>query len=214
MQTQQNIFSKQIDYLIKYYKDNGNYDKYEAKRLLILDSIPQVLKDIGFRGDNLTLSVTKFFGILEKHSDELNENILKQLPDKLANPLAIIKSKKRADSIVMIIDLDNEYGHKLIVPISLQNNHSETDVLGVTRAASINILSTYGNNDNYDSRAIELLEYAVKNKEVIYINNDSNVYDILEELVPDIVFYKKGDLYDFKNNEAKNFNSQNTQYTP
>jgi hypothetical protein len=68
MQTGQNMFSKQINYLIKYYKANGNYDIYRDKKLVILDSIPQVLKDIGFRGDNLTLAVTKFFGILEKHT--------------------------------------------------------------------------------------------------------------------------------------------------
>ncbi|MDR2828328.1 MAG: hypothetical protein LBV51_02785, partial [Acholeplasmatales bacterium] len=87
MQTQTLTFAQQIDIVIKEFKTVGNIDKYKWRRLVILDSIPQVLKNIGFRGNNLTLSVKKFFTILEEHSDELNEEILKQLPEKIANPL-------------------------------------------------------------------------------------------------------------------------------
>jgi hypothetical protein len=160
----------------------------------------------------LTLSVKKFFTILEEHSDELNEEILKQLPEKIANPLAIIKSKTVPNSIVMIINLDNEYGHKLVVPISLQNNHEEIDVLGVSRVASIDISSVYGTNDSsFKSKANALLIDAVEDKEIIYIDNELDAYDILEKLAPDIVYYKQGDLYDFKGNEVKTFYPQPIQ---
>ncbi|MDR2827946.1 MAG: hypothetical protein LBV51_00810 [Acholeplasmatales bacterium] len=211
MQTQTLTFAQQIDIVIKEFKTVGNFDKYKWMRLVILDSLPQVLQNIGFRGDNLTLSVKKFFDILDKHSDELNEEILKQLPDKIANPLAIIKSKSLPNSIVMIIDLDNENGNKLIVPISLQDRHPEIDILGATRLSSIDISSVYGNDDDDNPRANELLEYAINSKEVIYIDNDLDVYDVLKELAPDIVYYKQADLYDFKNNEVKAFYPQPIQ---
>jgi hypothetical protein len=155
----------------------------------------------------LTLSVKKFFTILEEHSDELNEEILKQLPEKIANPLVIIKSKSVPNSIVMIIDLDNEYGHKLVVPISLQNDHPEVDILGVNRAASINISTIYGGDNNYPKEII-LLKQAFNSKEIIFIDYDAKNYATLKHIFKEIVKYSVSDLYDYKNNDAKAFSQK------
>ncbi|MDR2827983.1 MAG: hypothetical protein LBV51_01015 [Acholeplasmatales bacterium] len=121
--TKEYIFSLQINELIKEYKAIGIVNKYITKKLVIINCIPKILIDIGFKGENITFSVDNVFKVLNDHKIESDIKTLRQLPDKIVNPLAIIKSTSRTNSIVMIVDLDNKFEHKLIVAISLQKTH-------------------------------------------------------------------------------------------
>lgn len=152
-----NKFSKVIDNHIKKPYAPGKY-------LKVMDSVPQLLQDIGLEDTEIYMAKRHFNDITHKESKEngkwhgLTIEEVKQAPYIINNPAIIIDSLSREDSIVVISHSLDYKKRPIIISISRdQSGKLELDTNFMT--------SMYGRNTfkNYIER------HAEKNK-VLYIN--------------------------------------------
>lgn len=158
---QNNIFSKQVDEVI-----NGTYPKTDM--LIVNESTPQILQDLGLKNLPITMTQKHLDTIMNKEGKysganyhNLGIDVVKQLPDALNRPLNVLKSATKDNSIVVVTDLSDKNNNIVIASIAIdgkgQINHIKIDSNVMT--------SAYGKN-NYDT-------WMQKNK-------DNIIYDIDE----------------------------------
>lgn len=94
-----------------------------------LGRIPAVLEKIGCGKKNMYITQRHIRYILHdsatatSHYHNIAIRQLKQLPELLENPLAVLSSEKKPDTIVAILDARDQKGNQLIVPIK-RNGHA------------------------------------------------------------------------------------------
>ncbi len=152
-------FSSQIDDVLAGRHD-PNYDLYVGKT-------PQVLLDIGFENKPLLMRNSKVKEILSKHS-EMSAELIKKIPQAIADPVMIVKSKTNpAESVVAITDIQTSKG-EMIIPVWINQDGTYLDVeLGDSIRLNTNfVASAYGRSTK------SLVEYAIENDEVLYYSKD------------------------------------------
>ena len=152
-------FAEQIDDVLA-GKHDPNYD-------LFVSETPQVLRSIGFENKPLLMRNSKVKEILAKHP-EMSVELIKQIPQAIADPVMIIKSKTNpTESVVAITDIKTSNG-EMIIPVWINQDGTYLDVeLGNSIRLNTNfVASAYG-------RSIKaLLSYAIDNNEVLFYAKD------------------------------------------
>lgn len=139
------------------------------RRVVVLSQTPLVMHLIGTEFGQLTASDHIFDGIFPEDADEskgrhihreITKEVLKQLPVALTDPIAIFKSATDDNAIVMMLDINDEKGNTVVVPvgINLPIRRKGTGFLNLIR-------TTYGK----DKR--EWFEEQITKGRSIYINN-------------------------------------------
>lgn len=90
---------------------------------------------------------------------------LKQLPELLENPLAVLSSEKKPDTIVAVLDAKDQNGNQLIVPIK-RNGHAFYQ--GKHVEANF-VLTAYGKRN-----IIHYLEKNVANGNVLFMDKKAS----------------------------------------
>ena len=152
-------FSKQVDSV-----KNGTYPKNDM--LTLLSKTPQPLLDIGL--DNLPITMTQrhLDTIMNKNGKyknanyhDLGEDIVKQLPEAINNPLDIVQSNTDSNSIVLTTYLADKQNRTVIASIKIdgkgQINNIEIDTNVMT--------SAYGRK-NYD----KFMQDNIRNGNLLY----------------------------------------------
>ena len=139
-------FGEQIDAV-----KQGNYPKKDV--LVVSKSTPQVYKDIGLGDLPITMTQKHLYTITNAEGKYKNSNyhdididVLKQLPEALENPLNVLKSSTRDDSIVAITALADKNDKPIVASIKIDGEGRINDI----KINSNALTSTYG-KDNYDS---------------------------------------------------------------
>ena len=140
-----NSFAKQVDEVL-----NGTYPKGDM--LVVSENTPKILQDIGLKDFPITLTqrhlktITNFSGNYQgANYHNLGVDVVKQLPNAIANPLNILKSDTRSDSIVVITELADNQDRPIIASIKIDGKGIINDI----EIDSNVMTSAYGRN-NYD----------------------------------------------------------------
>lgn len=169
-------FAKQIDEV-----KNGVFPKNNT--LVLLKNTPKVLKDIGLNDLPITMTQKHLETISQDKGRYKNANyhnlgidVVKQLPEAIANPLNIYKSSTKDDSIVLVTHLSDKKGNIVLASIKVDGKGT---INGIIVDAN-HMTSAYG-KDNYD--------YNIDKKTGEYkpgwaeLNKDNMIYDIDEGII-------------------------------
>ncbi len=154
-------FSEQIDDVVS-GEHNPVYDLYVGKT-------PDVLVKLGFANQPLLMRNSKIKEILNDHSD-MDVDLIKKIPGAVADPVMILKSKTHPkESVVVLTDITTSKGH-MIIPVWVSQDGTYLDVeIGKSIPINTNfVASAYGRNVK------GLIEYALKNNEVLFYAEDKN----------------------------------------
>lgn len=121
----------------------------------------EALQSIGARTDNIYMRKSKIGIIFEDHP-EVTVDVIKKVPDILENPVLIIKSLTRPDSIVLLGEEKAENGNSLMVALELTPKPG-----GRTEAEFSLVTSAYGRDD-------ENLRNLINNSELLYLDTNKN----------------------------------------
>ena len=113
-------FAKQVDAYL-----NGKMGKYDFFSVM---RTPLVLQICSPEVKALPMLMTQsvMTKIIKKHN--LSPDMIKQLPRNIDDPILVLKSATREDSIVAMLELQNHNGENIVVPVSL--NVSQKDNSG------------------------------------------------------------------------------------
>lgn len=160
----QDIFSKQVDEVL-----NGTYPTQNM--LIVSENTPQVLQNIGLNDLPITMTQRHLKTIMNPSGEykganyhDLGVDIVKQLPQAIANPLNVLKSNTKSDSIVVITELADKQDRPVIASIKIDGKGQINDI-----EIDTNVLTSAYGKDNYDS-------FMKKN-----IANGNMLYDIDED---------------------------------
>ena len=153
-------FAKQVDDVKK-----GIFPKED---MLTLGKTPQVLKDIGLPDLPITMTQKHLDTIMNENGKYKNANyhglgeeIIKQLPEAINNPLDVVKSSTKDDSVVLTTYLSDKQGRTIIASVKIDGKGLINDLIIDTNVMT----SAYGRN-NYEKWMQENLD------------NDRVLYDI------------------------------------
>ena len=121
----------------------------------------EALQSIGARTDNIYMRKSKIGMIFEDHP-EVTVDVIKKVPDILENPVLIMKSLTRPDSIVLLSEEKAENGNSLMVALELTPKPG-----GRTEAEFSLVTSAYGRDD-------ENLRNLINNSELLYLDTNKN----------------------------------------
>lgn len=121
----------------------------------------EALQSIGARTDNIYMRKSKIGTIFEDHP-EVNVDVIKKVPNILENPVLIMKSITRSDSIVLLSEEKAKNGNSLMVALELTPKPG-----GRTEAKFSLVTSAYG-------RADENLRNLINNSELLYLDTNKN----------------------------------------
>lgn len=121
----------------------------------------EALQSIGARTDNIYMRKSKIGMIFEDHP-EVTVDVIKKVPDILENPVLIMKSLTRPDSIVLLSEEKAENGNNLMVALELTPKPG-----GKTEAEFSLVTSAYGRDD-------ENLRNLINNSELLYLDTNKN----------------------------------------
>ena len=161
-QIQNNTTQKQLAPLnkqaqIKY--DSNNFAKQveninnikENDSIKVLSNTPKVYIDLGIKDLPMTITKNHTLWAMEKQSNNthrhgIEKEIIKKIPEAIQNPLNIVESGSRNDSIVAITELSDSKGNLIIVPIKVSGRATVNEI-----QIDANVLtSIYGKDKNYD----------------------------------------------------------------
>lgn len=138
-------FSKQVDSVI-----NGTFPKNDM--LTLLSNTPKILQDIGLKNYPITMTQKHLDTIMNaegKHKNanyhNLGEEIVKQLPEAIANPLDIVQSNTNKNSIVLTTYLADKNNNTIIASIKIDGKGTVNDV-----RIDTNVMTSAYGKDNYD----------------------------------------------------------------
>ncbi len=137
-------FAKQVDAV-----KNGTFAKRD---MLTLGRTPKILQELGLKDLPITMTQKHLDTIMNesgKHKGAnyhgLGEDIVKKLPEALNNPLDILKSSTKDDSIVLTTDLSDKQDRTIIASIKIDGKGDINNIRIDTNVMT----SAYGRN-NYD----------------------------------------------------------------
>ena len=137
-------FAKQVDAV-----RNGTFAKRD---MLTLGRTPKILQELGLKDLPITMTQKHLDTIMNESGKYkganyhgLGEDIVKKLPEALNNPLDILKSSTKDDSIVLTTDLSDKQDRTIIASIKIDGKGDINNIRIDTNVMT----SAYGRN-NYD----------------------------------------------------------------
>ena len=121
--------------------------------LVVSKETPQILQDLGLKNWPITMTQKHLNSIMnEKGTDlkanyhNLGEDVVKQLPKAIKQPLNVLKSSTKDDSIVIITELSDKNDNIVVASIKIDGKGRINDIFIDTNVMT----SAYGKS-NYDS---------------------------------------------------------------
>ena len=121
----------------------------------------EALQSIGARTDNIYMRKSKIGTILEEHP-EIDAGIIKSVPNVLENPVLVMKSLTRPDSIVVFGEEKARNGSNLMVALELTPKPG-----GRTEMEFSLVTSAYGRSDAN-------VQNLINNSELLYLDTNKN----------------------------------------
>lgn len=151
-------FSKQVDAV-----KNNTFPKND---MLTLGKTPKILQELGLPDFPITITQKHLDTIMNESGKykganyhNLGEEIVKKLPEALNNPLDILKSNTKDDSIVLTTDLSDKQDRTIIASIKIDGKGNVNDI-----RINTNVMTSAYGKDNYD----KFMQDNIKNGNLLY----------------------------------------------
>ncbi len=168
-------YTKSFAEQIEDYK-NGIIPKYDT---LLVGSTPKILQEIGFNALPVTINQRHIDYALNgtKNAEHfLGDELLKQLPEALKEPIAIISSKtKNNTSLVAMLELKHS-GEQIIVPVVIDGLGHQNGIIIDSNA----LTSVYGRNNSLKMLANAINDEANGNLFSVYYLNKNKATALLQ----------------------------------
>ncbi len=177
----------------KFISDYDNWDKKNQYKVFILGKTSNALKSIGLSDKTITMDSSKILKIKKKHS-AMTDNIIKDIPKVLENPVAIMKSKTKNNRITMFGSLTDTDGKPVLAVLELN------PMKYGYKLDEYKVASAYG-KDN--------LQNLIDTSEMLYVDNKKRTTDLLNEtrLQLPSTFNKSSSLKNIVSNNNTNVNN-------
>ena len=165
--------SEYADEVQAWYDSTKETDRTVSPGYFDVGATSDALKSIGVRDGSIYFRKSKIGSILEDHPD-MDIDIIKQVPNILENPVLVMKSKTRDDSIVLFGDVRTKNGDSVMAAMEL------TPKAGGGSVAEFSLVSSA--YERTDDSIRNLLSGNDKNNgadesEILYIDPDKNRAD-------------------------------------
>lgn len=128
-------YKNEID---EWYRNTTSEERLRDGGRFLIGRTSDVLKSINVKDYNIYFAKSKIEKILNKHHD-MNIEFIKQVPEILENPILIMDSVTRSDSLVVLGDLVSKNGEPVIVSLLVDPKNKS----GIIQDFGI-ITSSYG----------------------------------------------------------------------
>lgn len=137
--------------------DEWGAGSYEPERYINFGKTPEVFKLLGSDSSQLSIQSQVLNKVIkEKHG--LDVDVVKQLPEQLANPVMILKSRTVPNALVALTELVDNEGRSVIAAIHLNKKAGRNLVVD-------KITSVYGRNN-----AGKFISENIKEGNLVYLN--------------------------------------------
>ena len=141
-------------------KQYDNWDKKKSGFAFRIGTTSKALQEIGVNDKSIWWDASKILKIKRKHS-AMTDEVIKQVPNVLENPMLVMESKTAASRITMFGELYDANGDPVLAVLELSPNDKGGNSLDILKVAS-----AYGKDKNPQS----LINTSV----LLYINADKN----------------------------------------
>lgn len=140
----------------KFYKTvdavlNETYPK--RSMIVVLSRTPDILKEIGLDDLPITMTQKHLYTITNKcgkykdvNYHNLGIDLIKKLPTSLRQPLKVLLSNTKADSVVLVTDLIDKENRPVIASIKMNGKGKVHN-----KKINTNVLTSFYGKDNYDT---------------------------------------------------------------
>ena len=144
----------------KFENEYDNWNKIDRNGKFLLGETSQALLDTGLLKQKIYIDKSKLLKIRNKHQ-EMNDNIIKKIPDILNNPVIVLKSESVVNRIVLFSEIQDDNNNPILVAMELNPYENINNVEKIYK-----VVSSYP-KDNYKS-----MEKWINNKDnILYIDN-------------------------------------------
>lgn len=163
---------------------NNNWNN--KKHLTVLQNTPQLYLDMGLNDLPITVTANKLDRIFNAEGNQKStyhnlQDLVKELPRAISNPLNIVESSTRDGGIVVVTDLSDSNNDIVVVSLA-PDGQGRLEVDDVITTKSANVMTSAYDRRNYD--------YNVDNQGNYYdgwmeenLKNNRIIYDIDEGII-------------------------------
>lgn len=177
--TNENSVKKDDVYYLIDENFEQNYDKWVSKGksdgvVLTVGKTSEALKSIGVKEQSVTWDTSNINRSLNEHS-YLDDNIMKQIPSLIENPIIVMQSKKSDSRITMFGEVYDRDGLPIMAVLELApTNRKGTAVLDV-----IKITSTHSRKSSNPNKPADITQTQsmIDTSDILYIEPNKNRTD-------------------------------------
>ena len=126
----------------KFENEYDNWNKIDRNGKFLLGETSQALLDTGLLKQKIYIDKSKLLKIRNKHQ-EMNDNIIKKIPDILNNPVIVLKSESVVNRIVLFSEIQDDNNNPILVAMELNPYENINNVEKIYK-----VVSSYP-KDNY-----------------------------------------------------------------
>lgn len=141
------------------------WDKENPNKVFVLGKTSNALKSIGLNDKFITMDSGKIIKIKNKHHN-MTDEVIKNIPKILENPVAIMKSKTKSNRITMFGSLTDANGKPVLAVLEL------SPIRDGYRLNEYKVASAYG-KDN--------LQNLINTSEMLYVDNKKRTTNLSNE---------------------------------
>lgn len=134
------------------------------REILTVGKTSAALKSIGVKNQTITWDTSKINKSLKKHFN-IDENVIKQIPNVLEYPILVMQSKQSDSRITLLGEVYDKNGIPVIGVLELMpTNHSKTVVLD-----EIKVTSTYSKIKKNNITSITPTQNFINSSDILYV---------------------------------------------
>ena len=146
-----------------FINEYDNWNKTDRNGYFILGKTSNALKSIGLNDYDIVMDKSKILDVLNKHS-EMNDSIIKQIPDILENPTLILKSQTVNGRIVVFSEVMANNGKPVLVAMELNPSENTNNIEKIYKVAS-----AYGRQN-----VAKMQDWLNNQDNILYIDKQKN----------------------------------------
>ena len=146
---------------------------------LIVSGTPEIYQNIGFTALPMTINQKHIDYALNGTKDidhKLGETLLKQLPDRLKNPIAVFKSETQPDRAVALLDFTHN-GKQIVAPVEIDGYSRQNNIMIDSNA----ITSVFGKSNAITKLLYDAVSDETNGKTALYYWNKKVALSLLQK---------------------------------
>ena len=144
-------------------EDYDNWNKIDRHGYFLLGEATKQLQSIGLLKQNIVIDKSKLLKIINKH-EEMSDEVIKQIPDILNNPVLILKSQSVKGRIIVFGEVNDINNNPVMVAMELNPKENDNNIEKIYKVASA-----------YGRKNIPWMQHWLdKENNILFVDNKKN----------------------------------------